>query len=197
MTISTLMADANAARSTSPRKLSVAGPGHQHVVVASRAIRWQACRRRAPPRTLRSASPRRYAATAAAQAPVPQASVMPTPRSHTRMRKDSARTHFDEFDIGARGEPSDDARCRAQARPPAPFPHPSTNSTQCGLPIETAAALCSALSSNPSTDSANDVVSTACARGISCQSRRGAPMSTVDQAAAGVVQTSGPPAVSI
>ena len=36
--------------------------------------------------TLRSASPRRMAATAVAQAPVPQASVMPTPRSQTRMR---------------------------------------------------------------------------------------------------------------
>src|SRR6185312_5755297 len=35
---------------------------------------------------LRPVSPRRAAATRVAQAPVPQARVMPTPRSHTRMR---------------------------------------------------------------------------------------------------------------
>ena len=54
--------------------------------LALAAIPDATCRRRARRRTSPQ-NPRRCAAAIVAQAPVPQASVMPTPRSHTRMRK--------------------------------------------------------------------------------------------------------------
>ncbi len=55
----------------------------------------------------------------------------------------------------------------------------------------------SARSLKPGTSSAKDDVSTACAIGISRQSSRGAPMSTVTRPSSAVRHSSGPPVVSI
>ena len=68
-----------------PSKTQRGRAGHDHVPVA-RARRCRGCRRRARPSARRSVSPRRCAATSAAQAPLPQARVMPAPRSQTRSR---------------------------------------------------------------------------------------------------------------
>ena len=55
------------------------------------------------------------AATRAAQAPVPQASVMPAPRSHTRMRMRSRDMICAKLDIGALGKQRMALELRAEA----------------------------------------------------------------------------------
>ena len=55
-------------------------------------------------RLARPVSPRRAAATRAAQAPVPQARVRPTPRSHTRSADPSRDQDLRDADIGALGK---------------------------------------------------------------------------------------------
>src|SRR5579862_4193265 len=133
--------------------------------------------------TLSSTSPRLYAATATAQAPVPQALVMPTPRSHTRMtRWPRSRTVTTSTLVRAGNIGWASSLGPSAATSPA-------NSTQCGLPTFTAAA------SSPSIS--KRLVSTSFASGIDCQSKRGAPMSTVTLPPPAFVQASRPPGVSM
>src|SRR5690606_13420709 len=77
-------AHAKSPQSKVPRKLSVAGPVMVMCPSSPQAIS------NAPPGKATVTSlctrPRRIAATAVAQAPVPQARVSPAPRSHTRRR---------------------------------------------------------------------------------------------------------------
>ena len=99
---------------TSPSKLSVAGPV---------MITWPSSRQAmssVPPSSStaarRSVSPRRWAATSAAQAPVPHARVIPAPRSHTRSRIVLATADFRNTDICAFRKERVMFECRPERR---------------------------------------------------------------------------------
>ena len=70
----------------SPSNTNAAGPAIVIDAASSRPVRSAARRRAARRRPSRSMRPRRISTAAAAQAPLPQASVSPTPRSYTRRR---------------------------------------------------------------------------------------------------------------
>ena len=121
----------------------------------------------------RPASPRRCAATSAAQAPVPQAMVRPAPRSHTLRRiRSSPRSSATPIlaRSGNSGSCSRDGPSAARSTESAS----STKKTACGLPMLTAAG-----SASGPRESGRCSVSTAEASGMSRQPKRGSPMSTV------------------
>ncbi len=125
----------------------------------------------------RSVRSRRAAATRAAQAPVPQACVRPAPRSHTRSRMRSRLFTWAKPTLTCSGNSGWRSTTGPASRIGA-VPTSSTKNTTWGLPMETApGAAASAGSSCSTTSSAR--VSCAASRGISAQSRRGLPMSTL------------------
>ena len=128
-----------------------------------------------PSMTMRLASParaRRATATPTAQAPLPQAIVMPTPRSQTRMRNDpsSMRLTTDKFTrSGNRGDVSASGPRRGKSTASAS----STKTTACGLPSEWQTA-----SPSPSIPSGTASVSSPWASGTSAQPVATGPIST-------------------
>ena len=116
-----LSAASSRAGSNAPSKLSAAGP----VMITCPSSRQQMSR--LPPSSStaarRSASPRRCAATSAAQAPLPQARVIPAPRSQTRSRIVRRSRIVGDADIGALREQRVDARARGRAPPDRPPRH--------------------------------------------------------------------------
>ena len=99
--------------SISPSNTVSAGPGHQH----RRAFAARHSIVSRPPRvctsTLASSKPRRMPTATAAQAPVPQASVSPAPRSNTRRRICVARDDLHEAGV----DPAREARMPLDQRP--------------------------------------------------------------------------------
>ena len=89
-----------------------------------------------------STSRGRIAATAVAQAPVPQAEVRPAPRSQTRRRIASLLERGD-VDVDPLGEERVVLDQRPEPRRDRPRRRRATKKTTCGLPTLTAAGSCS------------------------------------------------------
>jgi hypothetical protein len=118
--------------------------------------------------------PRRTSEATAAQAPLPQARVSPTPRSYTRRRIWSGASTWAKPTFTDRGN-------AAEACSAAPMPATSARSTSCtsitacGLPIDTAPKA----TRRPSSSSAYSAApASKPASGTPAGSNRGAPMST-------------------
>ena len=152
-----------------------------------------ASRRPAPPPPCGPSGPRRTAATAVAQAPVPQARVTPTPRSHTRMRMRSAVQHLSEFDIDAVGKQRQGFDLRAQLRRRAPFRHRARTARNGDCPSRRRWPAC-ALPSSVQREIAG--VASPRPAGSRCQSSRGSPISTVTRPLPASLQISRPPLVA-
>src|SRR5690606_31887711 len=121
-----------------PRKLSAAAPLMVKEPRPSQPMTSVPPLRRTS--TGEATSPRRIAAMAVALAPVPQARVSPTPRSHTRRSMAPSRTAamFTFTRCGNSGSCSINGPSRARSTASAS----STKKTACGLPTLTAAGFC-------------------------------------------------------
>src|SRR5690606_13353078 len=157
----------------SPSNTNAAGPAM--MIGASSAAQPM---RRSPPGNdtvaCRAMRPRRTSAATAAQAPLPQARVSPTPRSYTRRRTWSGASTWAKptlTDCGNAGE-----ACRAAPSPAtSAVPTSPTSITACGLPIDTAPNT----TRRPSSSSAYSAASASNpASGTAAGAKRGAPMST-------------------
>src|SRR5438034_2107602 len=120
---------------TCPPKTSTASP-----VLTTRSPRRQSISS-SPPRsattTRRPPRPVRAAAPAAAHAPVPHAMVSPAPRSHTRISSRSGPSARTNSVFTPRGKNGWRAKWGPRSARGRPATSPSTNTTQCGFPIET------------------------------------------------------------
>ena len=117
-------------------------------------------------------SPRRCAATRTAQAPVPQARVIPAPRSHTRMRSAPSPARCAASTLAPSGNNGSVSTSGPSASRSTASASGAKN-TACGLPMLTAAGSRSGPAERPRCS-----VSRSSARGMSRQPSPGAPMST-------------------
>src|SRR6266849_1601091 len=139
---------------------------------------------------LRPVRPRRAAATSAAQAPLPQAMVMPAPRSQTRKRRrcgDSTWT----MPILARSGKIGSCSSRGPSAARSIASASSTKKVACGLPM----LVQTGTTSGPSV-SGTLSVSQSRASGISRQARRGRPISTPTRCLPAACASSSPATVS-
>src|SRR5690606_33000240 len=129
-------AHAKSPQSNVPRKLSVAGP-----VIVIRPFSPQAISSEPPGSvtvTSRCTRPRRIAATAVAQAPVPHARVSPAPRSQTRRRIASRPSTVATLTLTRWGN-SGSVSISGPSRSRSTASQLGTKNTACGLPTLTAA----------------------------------------------------------
>ena len=113
--------------------------GHQHRLRRRRPIRCASAPPRVSTSTRASSQPRRMPATTAAQAPVPQASVSPAPRSNTRSAMCVARQHLHEAGVDLAAESAHAPRSRGPSAATGARSTSSTRCTACGLPIDSTA----------------------------------------------------------
>ena len=97
--------------------------------------RCRARRHRASTAAVRPARPRRCAATRAAQAPVPQARVIPAPRSQTRSRRSAAVASICATPILARSGNSGSCSSMGPSAARSTASASSTKNVACGLPM--------------------------------------------------------------
>src|SRR5690606_19261373 len=157
----------------SPSNTNAAGPA----MMTGASSRSQPMRKSPPGNDTvasRARRPRRTSDATAAQAPLPQARVSPTPRSYTRRRSWSGASTWAKPTFTERGN---------AAEPCSALPIPATSAlatsatsiTACGLPIDTAPKA----TRLPATSSAYSPASTPKpASGTSAGANRGTPMAT-------------------
>src|SRR5579859_5295092 len=184
-------ASPNASRSSSPVKTWVAGPVIRMVLPGCQSMM------RSPPGrdtvTPLFARPDWIAATAVAQAPVPQASVRPAPRSQTRRRMRSGLSTVATLTLTRSGKTGSCSMTGPIAARSSAWVS-GTKNMMCGLP--TLSAIGAASGSSPSQPSGSAAVSIAKASGTASHSKRGAPMSMLAPPVVRLLDRM-PPSVSI
>ena len=148
--------------------------------------------------TARAVRPRRCAATAAAQAPVPHAAVMPVPRSHTRRRRAFSPVGAAMPTLTRSGNSaSRSITGPTAARSMASSSADATKNTACGLPTLTAAGARNAVAPAEGASKSSSRVSISRASGISRQPSRATPISTATVPSSAAQARSAPARVSI